>query len=279
MASPSQTTSATPGPTTVFGDVTAGDCLTWPMGNPDSLQVVSCDDEHRFEVAGVVDLRTIPGGEFGPGSAPPSAVRIQQISEEQCPGVAQQYLGSKYDPNSRFSTSMLWSGEEAWTDTGERRVLCGLQLPGPNYEQLPFEGRIADLDQSKAWPPGTCLGIDSNTNQPTDIPVNCAAPHSMEVTGSVNVGERFPGGFPPDAEQDAFVKDACTGITDAYLAPMSLRSTTLSLIYSTIAEPSWSAGSRQVSCSIGAVSGESEWATLLNSAKGQLLINGQPPAP
>jgi hypothetical protein len=66
-------------------------------------------------------------------------------------------------------------------------------------------------------------------------------------------------------------------MTDAYLAPVELRATTLTLIYSTISLPSWSAGSHQVSCSIGATLGNGGWSTLLNTAKGALMINGQPP--
>ena len=172
---------------------------------------------------------------------------------------------------------MLWSGDKAWRQSGERRMLCGLQLPGPNNQQLAFKGKVADVDQSKVWSAGTCLGIDPATNQPTDIPVDCAAPHAMEVTGAVNLAEKFPQALPPEADQDAFIKDACTRMTDAYLAPIQLRSTTLTLIYSTISLPSWSAGSHQVSCSIGATLGNGGWSTLLNSAKGPLLINGQPP--
>jgi hypothetical protein len=99
----------------------------------------------------------------------------------------------------------------------------------------------------------------------------------MEVTGAVNLAEKFPGPVPPDGDQDQFVKDACTKMTDAYLAPVALRKTTLTLIYSTISLPSWTAGSKQVSCSIGATLGNGGWSTLLNSAKGPLLINGQPP--
>ena len=124
---------------------------------------------------------------------------------------------------------------------------------------------------------GTGLYIDPATNQPTDIPTDCAKPHAMEVTGAVNLAEKFPGPVPPDGDQDQFVKDACTRMTDAYLAPVALRKTTLTLIYSTISLPSWSAGSKQVSCSIGATLGNGGWSTLLNSAKGPLLINGQPP--
>ncbi|AGB26362.1 hypothetical protein Mycsm_06208 [Mycobacterium sp. JS623] len=260
-----------------FNHAKAGDCLSWPDRTPDAAQIVDCTGDHRFEVAESVDMRTFPGSEYGPDAAPPSPARIQQISQEQCSAAVKNYLGSRFDPNSRFTVSMLWSGDKAWRQAGERRMLCGLQLPGPNNQQLAFKGKVADVDQSKVWPAGTCLGIDPSTNQPTDIPVDCAAPHAMEVTGAVNLAEKFPQDLPPEPEQDGFIRDACTRMTDAYLAPIQLRSTTLTLIYSTISLPSWSAGSHQVSCSIGATLGNGGWSTLLNSAKGPLMINGQPP--
>jgi predicted heme/steroid binding protein len=261
-----------------FDHAKSGNCLNWPDRTPDAAEIVDCTDEHRFEVAESVDMRTFPGSEYGPDAAPPSAARIQQISQEQCSAAVKRYLGARFDPNSRFTTSMLWSGDKAWRQLGERRMLCGLQLPGANNQQLAFKGKVADVDQSKVWPAGTCLGIDPSTNQPTDIPVDCAAPHAMEVTGAVNLAEKYPAGLPPEPEQDTFIKDGCTRMTDAYLAPVALRSTTLTLIYSTISLPSWSAGSHQVSCSIGATLGNGGWSTLLNSAKGgPLLINGQPP--
>jgi predicted heme/steroid binding protein len=262
-----------------FDHAKSGDCLNWPERTPDAAQIVNCTDEHRFEVSEAIDMRTFPGSEYGPTAPPPSPARIQQISSEQCQASARQYLGAKYDPNGKFSVSLLWSGDKAWRQSGERRMLCGLQLPGPNNQQLAFRGKIANVDQSKVWSAGTCLGIDPATNQPTDIPVDCAAPHAMEVTGAVNLAEKFPGGLPAEADQDSFVKDSCTKMTDAYLAPIQLRSTTLTLIYSTISLPSWSAGSHQVSCSIGATLGNGGWSTLLNSAKGPLLINGQAPVP
>ena len=262
-----------------FSKAKTGDCLNWPERTPDDAKVVDCKDEHRFEVAESVDMRTFPGSEYGPDAAPPSPARIQQISQEQCQVAVRRYLGERFDPNSRYTVSMMWSGDKAWKQSGERRMLCGLQLPGPNNSQLAFQGKVADIDQSKVWSAGTCLGIDPSTNQPTDIPVDCAGPHAMEVTGAVNVAEKFPAGLPPEPEQDAFIKDACTRMTDAYLAPIQLRSTTLTLIYSTISLPSWAAGSHQVSCSIGATLGNGGWSTLLNSAKGPLQINGQPPIP
>jgi predicted heme/steroid binding protein len=262
-----------------FNHVSDGDCLMWPDRMPEAAAIVDCKDEHRFEVAESVDMRTFPGSEYGPDAAPPSAARIEQISREQCESAVRRYLGAKFDPNSKYIISMLWSGDKAWRQAGERRMLCGLQLPGAGNQQVAIKGKVAESDQSKVWPDGTCLGIDPSTNQPTDIPVNCAAPHAMEVTGTVNLLGKFPGALPPEPEQDSFIKDACTRLTNAYLEPVQLRSTTLTLVYSTLSLPSWSAGSRDVACSIGATLGNGGWATLLNSAKGPLRINGQAPVP
>ncbi|MEE9242664.1 MAG: septum formation family protein [Mycobacterium sp.] len=262
-----------------FDHAKSGDCLNWPDRTPDAAELVDCAEEHRFEVAESVDMRAFPGSEYGPDAQPPSATRIQQISQEQCSAAVKRYLGARFDPNSRFTVSMLWSGDKAWRDSGERRLLCGLQLPGADNQQLAFTGSVAEIDQSKVWPAGTCLGIDPATNQPTDIPVECTAPHAMEVTGAVNLAEKFPDGLPPESEQDTFIKESCTEMTEAYLAPIKLRDTTLTLIYSTVSLPSWAAGSHQVSCSIGSTLGNGGWSTLLNSAKGPLLINGRPPIP
>lgn len=260
-----------------FDQADAGKCMNWDGKNPDGATLVDCKDDHRFEVAEAVDMRTFPGSEYGPEAAPPSPARIQQITQEQCQAAVRHYLGPKFDPNSRYVVSMLWSGDKAWRQSGERRILCGLQLAGPDGQQLAFKGKVADVDQSKVWPAGTCVGIDPTSNQPTDTPVDCAAPHAMEITGAVNLAEKFPGGLPAEPDQDAFIKDTCTKMTDAYLAPIQLRATTLTLTYNTISLPSWAAGSHQVACSIGATLGNGGWATLLNSAKGPVLINGQPP--
>ncbi len=261
-----------------FNRAASGDCLMW-SDTPESSKIVKCADEHKFEVAESIDMRTFPGSEYGPNAAPPTPARIQQITQEQCEAAVRNYLGAKFDPNSKFTVSLLWPGDRAWRQSGDRRMLCGLQLPGTNNRQQAFKGKVADIDQSKVWPNGTCLGIDPSTNQPTDAPVECAAPHAMEVTGMVNLAEKFPGGPPTEADQDGYIKDSCTKMTDAYLAPAKLRTTTLTLIYPTVTLASWTAGSREVACSIGATLGNGGWATLLNSARGPLLINGQPPIP
>jgi hypothetical protein len=262
-----------------FDRAVSGDCLMWAENTLEAATVVGCSEDHKFEVAKSVDMRTFPGAEYGPDADTPSAARIEQITEEQCEPAVRRYLGAKFDPHSKFVASMLWSGDGAWRQDGERRILCGLQLPGPAGQQQAFVGKVADIDQSKVWPAGTCLGIDPGTSQPNDVPVDCAAPHAKEVTGTVNLAERFPDGLPPEPEQDTFIKEECTRLTDAYLAPVQLRDTTLTLTYATISLPSWSAGSREVACSVGATLGNGGWATLLNHAGGTLLINGQPPVP
>lgn len=264
---------------TTFAEAKTGYCLNWPDNALDAAVIVDCKDDHRFEVTEAIDMRAYPGSEFGPDAQPPSAARIQQITAEQCQPATERYLGPRYDPNSRFSISLLWAGDKAWKHADERRMLCGLQLKGPANQQMVVRGRVSEGDQSKVWPTGTCLGIDPPTNQPNDTAVDCATPHAMEVVGTVNLAEKFPEGLPADPEQDAFIKEVCNEMTDAYLAPVKLRDTTLTLLYRTVSLPSWTAGSRQVSCSIGATLGNGGWATLINSAKGPLLINGQPPVP
>ena len=261
-----------------FSKAREGDCLDWPDRAPDKAKIVDCTGDHRFEVAESVDMNTFPGSEYGPNAAPPSEARIKQISQEQCQAAVRRYLGTRYDPNSRFMIGMLWSGDRAWKQS-DRRMLCGLQLPGADNVQLAFKGKVADLDQSKVWDAGTCLGIEASTNQPTDVPIDCNGPHAMEVTGTVNLAEKFPAALPSEQDQDTFLKDVCTKMTEAYLAPVQLRTTTLTLTYSTLSLPSWAAGSRQISCHIGATLGNGGWATLVGSAKGPLMINGRPPVP
>jgi hypothetical protein len=252
-----------PGPTTatradvVLSSAHSGDCLIWPKNAPDQPSFVQCKDPHLFEVAQSVDMRNM---------------------QAPCQQAVQRYLGSYYDPNSKFMVAALWSG--AGTQPGERHLLCGLQLPGPDSQPVPFTGQVAELDQSKVWPPGTCLGVESATNQPTDTPVDCAAPHALEVTGAVNLAEKFSGPPPAEPDQDAFIRDACTRTADAYLSPVGLRTTALALQYSTVSPASWSAGSHQVSCGVGApLDNNQGWAALTGSAKGEFLINGHAHVP
>jgi ABC-2 type transport system ATP-binding protein len=236
----------------VFGSAHAGACLNWPTNTPGDPSFVPCEDDHLFEVAESFDMHN---------------------SQAPCQRAVQRYLGTHYDPNSRFTVTALWPDEAAATQTDGQRPLCGLQLLGPDSQPVPFKGHVAQLDQSKIWPTGTCLGIDSATNQPTDIPVDCAAPHAVEVTGAVNLDEIFSGPPPARHEQDDFIRDACTRMADAYLSPIPLNNTGLTVHYSTVSPASWLAGSHQVSCGIAAALGNNQgWATLTGTAKGGHLI-------
>ena len=241
----------------VFSSAQAGNCLSWPADAPDKPSFVQCRDNHLFEVAKSVGMDN-----FG----------------EPCQAAVRQYLGDRYDPNSRFTISVLWAGDNGGAPPADRNLLCGLQLLGPGGKPIPFKGRVAELDQSKVWPAGTCLGIDPATNRSTDIPVDCATAHAVEVTGSVSLAERFPGGPPATADQDAFVTDACTTITDGYLAPIPLQATGLSLNYDTVSEDSWSAGSRQVACRLESPGGQG-LQTLVGSVKGPAAEAVPPPPP
>jgi hypothetical protein len=137
---------------------------------------------------------------------------------------------------------------------------------------------VAELDPSKVWPAGTCLGIEPASGHPTGVPVDCSAPHAEEITGAANLAAAWPGPPPSQADQDAFIRNACTRATDAYLAPIALNTTGLTMIYNTVPLASWVAGSRQVSCGIGApLGGDRGSATLTGNAKGRLLIDGVAP--
>ncbi|MBV8930902.1 MAG: septum formation family protein [Mycobacteriaceae bacterium] len=249
-----------------------GDCLTWPPSAPEQISVVDCSLEHRFEVAASQDP--------DPARSAPSGTPQPQVDHEQCQAAVGRYLGPRYDPNGLYTVGVLWSAETA---PSTERIVCGLQLPGRGGQQLVFKGRVADLDQSKVWPAGTCLGINAGTKQSTDIPVDCSAPHAVEVTGAVNLRDAFAGQLPADTDQDAFIADGCSRITDAYLGPVALRTTGLVLAHSTLAPQSWAAGSRQVACRIGAPTDGGGLATLTGSARGPLSINGRttstPPLP
>ncbi|WP_280825652.1 septum formation family protein [Mycobacterium sp. OTB74] len=213
----------------VYVNAHSGSCLVWPPDAPERPSFVQCAGPHLFEVVKTVDV----------GSDP-----------EPCELAVRHYLGPHYDPNSRFTPAVLKAGESGGSVGGDRKLLCGLQLLGPDGKPVPFSGQIAGQDQSRTWPPGTCLGIDPQTNSPTSAAVDCSEPHSLEVVGMVNLGERFAG-TPSDADQQAELGEQCTQLAKAYLAPKTLSATGWEVTYHAITPTSWAAGSRQASCSLG----------------------------
>ena len=216
------------------------------MNAPDRARFVQCDTPHVFEVAGSVDTRN---------------------SQELCQTAVQRYLGIRSRPGRQIHDHRV-------VVRCHGPLLCGLQLHGPDGEPIAFRGKVAELDQSKVWPAGTCLGIDSASDRSTDIPVDCSAPHAEEITGVVNLGEEWYGAPPSQHDQDEYIADACERATDAYLSPTSLETTGLTLVYRAVSPQSWSAGSRQVVCRIGATLGDRGRVTLMGSAKDRALVSG-----
>ncbi len=50
-----------------FNHAKSSDCLNWPDRTPDgAAEIVDCKDDHRFEVAESVDMRTFPEASTAP---------------------------------------------------------------------------------------------------------------------------------------------------------------------------------------------------------------------
>lgn len=274
---------ATSGPVSArsFGSADPGTCLQWtPTDDPETdrqdLAEVSCAEPHRFEVAQDVDLSAYPGIEFAPGSAYPGALRFGQLRDEHCVGIVDDYLGTKFDPNGKFSVGLMFPSQSGWM-AGERTLRCGIQQSSNTGVPQEMTGSVLDQDQSNVWDVGTCIGI--NQNVPAD-PVDCNSPHAFEVASIVDLQQQFPSGIPSEADQDAYLEPTCTATVNTYLgSDTALRDKTLTLFWNTIDVTSWLAGSRQITCSVGKELDEGGFATITGSAKGDILINGQAPVP
>lgn len=257
-----------------FGTAVGGDCLTWSAIDASDLAKVDCEQTHLFEVVQDIDLSVFPGAEWGPGSRFPSVLRFTELRDEHCAPAAMDYLQGRFDPHGKFSVGLINPGEAGW-DAGERTLRCGLQFSSTTGNLLPIEGRVADQDQSRAWEVGTCIGI--NNGVPAD-PVECSQPHAFEVAAVVDLSPQFPGGVPSMADQDKFLESTCTESTNAYLGdPEALRDKTLTLFWDNLDFDSWLAGSRRVNCSVGKQVEGGGFASITGSAKGDILIDGQPP--
>ncbi len=265
-----------------FTESKAGDCLTWPIEQPAKQSRVDCTQEHMFEVAGAVDTAAYPGVQFADDAPWPGPEQFTAIRDEHCPTIVNAYLGGKLDPAGRFSIGLMYPSQDQWINS-ERTLRCGLQLSGTTGTLKPFLGLVRDQDQSQQWPAGTCVGIDPETRKPTD-PVDCTEPHAFQVTAVIDLGLKYgPAGsgkpWPSIDVQNTYLESTCPGTTNQFLGGNDkLDQTTLNLQWSTLAETSWMAGSRQAVCYIGLPDG-SGFATLVGDAKGDLLINGKVPTP
>jgi hypothetical protein len=271
---PAPTTGAVAGE--AFGTAAPGDCLTWSEADARDLSKVDCAEEHLFEVASQIDLSEYPGSEFGPDAPFPGELRFGELRTELCVPAVQQYLGARYDPYGKYSVNLINPGETGWKE-GERTIRCGLQHVGTAGQVFPITGRIAEIDQARVFEPGTCIGI--NQDIPAD-PVPCDQPHAYEVVAIIDLGAEFTGGWPRLEDQDRFLDQQCTARTNEYLgSPERLGQLTLTAFWENVRLASWAAGTKRVNCAIGAQVETGGFATITGSAKGDILINGQPPSP
>lgn len=264
-----------------FNQSVPGDCLTWPADNPGKPSKVDCAQQHYFEVAGVIDTSAYPGTEFSSNAPWPGTDWFSTFRDEHCPTAVSAYLGGKLDPQGRFSVGLMYPSAEQWSD-GERALRCGLQLSDSQGRLQPFLGKVGSQDQSLQWPAGTCIGINAQ-RQPTDA-VACSEPHAFQVTAVVDLSGTFgaanSGAPAPSVDkQNAQLTKICPDLTDTFFGgDAKFAKTTLNVQWSTIAEPSWAAGSRKVVCYVG-LPDAGGFATLVGDARQTLLINGKIPNP
>lgn len=260
-----------------FGTAKQGDCLSWTKGNASDLVKVDCGSKHLFEVTADIDLSKYPGVEFGPGSRFPDSLRFSELRDEHCVSAAQGYLGGKFDPRGKFVVGLINPGEAGWK-AGERTLRCGLQITGSaGTATHPITGSVRNINQSKIFDVGTCVGIARNL--PTD-PVDCTQPHAFEIVSTVDLGARFPGGPPSKDDQDKVMEDQCGKDSTDYLgSPDALRNKTLTLFWDFLDARSWLAGSQSLNCMVGKGADQEGFATITGSARGDLLIDGQAPVP
>ncbi|MGW1680492.1 septum formation family protein, partial [Saccharopolyspora sp. NPDC002376] len=166
--------------------------------------------------------------------------------------------------------------EEGWAD-GDRTLHCGLQQPGPSGKLYPIKGSASTTDQSNIYPEGRCLGINGTA---VWDPVDCAKPHAVEITGMVNLGDEFPGGWPAEKDQDPFLFNRCAELTERFAGgPNVAKDKGLVIYWDTLPEESWNAGSRQVNCKVSAqLPDGSGLAPVTGSVKGEVRV-GKEPAP
>ncbi|MFI5714962.1 septum formation family protein [Nocardia sp. NPDC051750] len=261
----------------VFASVAPGDCLTWTKPDHSDLVELDCGEEHLFEVTDTIDLSQYPGAEFGPDAVWPDSLRLTELREEHCVPAAQRYLNGRFDPRGKYAVGLMYPSNDGWTNSGDRMLRCGLQVPGLSGNPLPNTGRVAEGDQSKVYEPGVCLGISQNL--PTD-PIDCTQEHAVEIASVVDLSARFPGGPPAKDDQDQFLEEECGRTTNDYLGgPHVLRDKTLTVFFDFIDARSWLAGSRKLNCMIGKGADQEGFAPLVGPARGKLLVNGQEPVP
>ncbi|WKD58298.1 putative membrane protein [Corynebacterium capitovis DSM 44611] len=266
-------------PAAPFTTADQGSCLTWQVGGDGSIfgfEQAGCDSEHRFEVSAREDLATFPSSEFGPDAEAPNSTRQAQLREELCGAATLRYLNGVYDQAGRYSIASILPPADAWA-RGDRTMLCGLQVTDSSGSPTLTTGTVASQDQARVLNPGQCATADAAN---TVAAVDCAQPHQLEITSTVNLAPVFADHTPSVEEQDKYLGDICTTAAQDYLGgENNLYLVALQPFWTTLPAARWDGGSRSVNCALVYSDGGS-FATLTGSAtsgRDVLRIDGNPP--
>ncbi|MDD7942668.1 septum formation family protein [Actinomycetospora lutea] len=247
-----------------------GSCLTWSRDDAGDVREVDCAQSHLFESVGAVTAAQPPGAPF------PADPAWQQLVTDQCTPQARDYLQGRLDPAGRYKAGALKPTQAAW-DAGDRTVRCGLQAPGRTGALFASTGRVTEADQAVVYDPGTCLGL---AGKEVSDPTACSETHAAEVAGTVDLGTQFRGGFPSVDEQDNYLQPTCQRIAEQYVgSAQKLTDSKLTVYWTNLAEESWTAGTRRVSCNLGSLLADSSgFAPLTGKAADGVTIGGEAPA-
>ena len=247
-----------------------GRCLTWGRDDAGDVREVECAQPHLFESVGAVTATQPPGAPF------PADPAWQQLVTDQCTPQATRYLQGRLDPAGRYKTGALKPTQAAW-DGGDRTVRCGLQAPGRTGALFPSSGRVADADQAVVFDAGTCLGL---AGKEVSDPVACGETHAAEVAGVVDLGTQFRDAFPSVDDQDNYLQPTCQRIAEQYVgSAQKLTDSKLTVYWTNLAQESWTAGTRRVTCNLGSLLADnSGFAPLTGKAADGVTIGGEAPA-
>lgn len=255
---------ATPSP----APTAPGTCLTWRRTDAGDAAAVPCGRPHRFELAAAVRLDESASAPF------PDDAGWRHVVDSRCTPAVASYLHGRLDPDGRFRVGALKPTPRGWT-AGDRLLRCGLQSPDAAGALVATEGQVAEVDQARVYPPGTCLSL---TGRAVGDPVGCEKPHAAEVAGTADLAKKFTGPAPAVADQDRYLQPTCTTIAADYLGGADkLAASKLTVYWQNLEPASWNVGTHEVSCNLAAqLPDGSGFAPLAGTARGRATIGTTP---